>query len=196
MSASNGYPARPARCVAPALAIVILLVVGYPATGRAQLVNEKDPCYLTLFGTNLNPWMTQGSWESADDVGNAAALIRASVAFRLDLIKERVAKAATGYLTPGELESLRATNRCLPWLRSLLRRLDDALKRLSINSIVIAGERNPVAAQAVMRAITDDLAEAERLLTAMLRRPQRGLHFAGAGGSSPIHAMAAHRPGE
>lgn len=170
-----------------------------PATVDAQLVNEKDPCYLTLFGEYINPTMTMGSWDSFSDVALAAGVIRASFSWQLQLIKKAQADAATEYLTPATLERLREINRCLPWLRTLMGRLEAAMKRLGISTVVVPGHREAMAANALAEAVNQELAEAERLLALLLRPrlaagPERqagrfGTPGPGRGGS-PIHAMA------
>ncbi len=74
-----------------------------------------------------------------------------------------------GTFTPAERESLRARTRCLPWLATLLRLLEDQMKKLGIASIVLPENRQQVARAQFLKEAEADVAEAKAIMERILR---------------------------
>jgi hypothetical protein len=153
------------------LAVPWLLAGSLPLAASAQMVNDKDPCYAPVFGRYQIPPLLSGSWTSVEDVSDAVARIRRTSADMFREIQGFKAQAATGSLAAGDRIRLQGYLRCLPWLRELLRRAEDAMKSLGINTVGSGDDRGrpPIDRDRLLADILAELAESQRLLSDLLR---------------------------
>lgn len=142
-----------------------------PTPLQAQLVNLDDPCVEVMLSGYAAYPLRVGSWTDYESVLNGAAAVRQTSAELLQEIKALRAKATLGTLTAVELDRLRSYNRCLPWMRSLLDRLEGAMKTLGINTIGAGDDRRqpPVDRDKLRADVIRELAEMQRLIAEALR---------------------------
>ena len=136
----------------------------------AQLVDPKDPCYKTLFGGIPTPnVLTTGSWENEVQVAQAATAIRVSIGMMLMGARSAEEKVKAGTFTPAERDALRARTRCLPWLGTLLRLLEEKMRKLGIASMQMPEDRQRVERERFLKEAEADVAEAKQIMERILR---------------------------
>jgi len=152
------------------IVVATLMLALTAPRASAQLVDPKDPCYETLFGSVPKPnVLTTGSWDNEVQVAQAATAIRLSVGMMLMGARAAEDKIKAGTYTPAERETLRARMRCLPWLATLLRRLEDEMKKLGIATVVMPEDRKRLERERFLKEAEADVAEAKQIMERILR---------------------------
>ena len=151
------------------LAAAVLVLSVAPGQLEAQLVDKTDPCFVTLFGAGTSNVFTYGSWSSLESLETAAVAIQGLAGLMLASTKAAQQQVNAGTITPADLERLRARNRCLPWLNQLLGRIEATMRDLGGQTIASPEDRRRMERDQFMKELRAELAETQRLLTAILR---------------------------
>lgn len=152
----------------PVVCCLFVTVTVLAATAaKAQLVDVTDPCFIALFGTDGKSILATGTPGNKAHLEAGALAIRGNVSSLLSLVRQ-ILKDGTG-LTPAQLEGLRARNRCLPWLERQLGLIVSQLKRIGEQDIALPDSRQHMPVDQFVKDVTEELKEAERLLSQVLK---------------------------
>jgi len=151
------------------LAAATLIVLPHQAS--AQIARSDDPCYEALSAWGDLSILTTVSYTDAGRLAEAFAVIRSWVTTTTGVLQmSKAMLGAGGSLSAEERATRERLRDCIPWLRNIMRRLDDAMKESNIN-VLDVGDRNARGAipradavAAVNRAIAEALAEARAQL--------------------------------
>lgn len=162
---------RTARRAAPGL-ILAATVAALPQLATGQITRSDDPCYETLSAWGDLAILTQVSYTDTGRLADAFLAVRTWVAKTTGVLAmSKSMLSAGGSLTAEERAARQRLRDCIPWLREIIRRLDDAMKQSNINVIdpggrdARGGMPRADAVAAVQKAVAEALAEAKAQLT-------------------------------
>lgn len=153
--------------------LVAAALFGLPRAVAAQITTADDPCHVALSEWGNLSILTQVSYTDADRVADAFTAVRRWITTTTGVL--RMSKAMLGQggsLTAEERAARQQLRDCLPWLRNIIRRLDDAMKESNINVVDALGDRNAPrggipradAVAVANKAVAEALAEAKAQL--------------------------------